>query len=318
VPLKPDVGFVACLDRGVVEAQALLLFESIRRYGGRFADCALYAVSARGRHTISAGARSRLQTLGARHLEPVLEVETPEYGSAHRVAAAAHVEDAGGHEILVILDSDTLFLGEPAELDLPGDVDVAVRPVDVKGLSTSGGADSFDRYWRELCRYGGVDYDAIPWRESFVDRRRIKANYNGGLVAVRGGLGILRRCGDLLFGSLRQGVLPRASADSFRTGAGWIEPAAARLWGSSQAALSVAVWSSTRRVRELPATYNYPLHLHEQLEQALAQSLFRDLVHVHYHWLLAADAVDTNPLFAASEPLRAEQREWLRSATPIG
>jgi hypothetical protein len=315
---KSDVGFVACIEGGVLEAQTLLLFESIRRYGGRLRDGSLYALSPRAGHGISDGARARLDALGAHHVETVLNTECLEYGSANRVAAAAHVEDMHAHGTLVILDSDTLFLREPSELVLSPDVDAAVRPVDVKGMSTSGPEDAFDGYWRDLCRSSGLDYDEIPWGESFVDRRPIKANYNGGLVAVRGGLGILRRCADVFFGAIRRGLLPRTEADGFRTGVGWIEPEAARLWGSSQAALSVALWRTTRRVRELAPTYNYPLHLHGQVDAEVVRSAFPRLVHVHYHWLLGADALRSNPLFGEPGPLSAEQRDWLRSATPVG
>ena len=42
---QPGIGFVACIEGGVLEAQTLLLFESIRRHAGRFKDCALYALS---------------------------------------------------------------------------------------------------------------------------------------------------------------------------------------------------------------------------------------------------------------------------------
>ncbi|MBA3241945.1 MAG: hypothetical protein H0T60_12025, partial [Acidobacteria bacterium] len=131
--------------------------------------------------------------MGAVYIDRILNTECPEYGSANRVAAAAHIEDTRPHEILVILDSDTLFLREPSELILAPEVDVAVRPVDLKGMSTGGPADPSDLYWQDLCRCCGVDYDQVPWTKSSVDRRRIKANYNGGLVVVRGGLGILRR-----------------------------------------------------------------------------------------------------------------------------
>jgi hypothetical protein len=113
---------------------------------------------------------------------------------ANRVIAPAHIEDTRRHDILVILDSDTLFLREPCEFILPPHIDVAVRPVDVKGTSSGG---------------------------------------------------------------------PKA-------GAGWVEPAAGKLWGSSQAALSLAIWSTSRRVRELPPTYNYPLHLHDQIDPVFA------------------------------------------------
>lgn len=314
---KPDVGFVACIEGGVLEAQALLLFESIRRYAGRFRDCTLYALSPRAGRPISNEARRRLHELGAVYIDKLLNTECPEYGSANRVAAAAYVEQTYAHDVLVILDSDTLFLREPSEFLFSLDVDAAVRPVDVKGMSTGGPSDACDRYWQELCRCCGVDYDEIPWRESFVDRQRIKANYNGGLVVVRSKLGILRRWADFFFRSVRMGLKPFKDSGSFRTGAGWIEPAAGNLWGSNQAALSLAIWCTSRRVLELPPIYNYPLHQHKLIDAALARRVFPQLVHVHYHWLFAPDALSSNPLFRRRGPLSAAQKDWLRSATPL-
>ncbi len=315
---KPDVGFVACIEAGVLEAQALLLFESIRRHTGRFRNCALYALSPRAGHPISLDTRKRLADLGVHYIDKLLNIDCQEYGSANRVVAAATIEDTRQHEILVILDSDTLFLREPSEFVLPPDIDVAVRPVDVKGISTGGPGDSFDPYWHHLCRCCGVEYGQIPWGEAFVDRSRIKANYNAGLVVVRTKLGILRRWADFFFASIQQGLRPRSVANSFRAGAGWVEPAASKLWGSNQAALALAIWSTSRRVRQLSATYNYPLHLHDKIDPVVARTLLPKLVHVHYHWLLAEDALPTNPLFLPSGPLSASQQDWLRSATPIG
>lgn len=181
---KPDVAFVACIEGGVLEEQALLLFESIRLYVGRLGGASAYALSPRPGHAISARARERLDELGVHYVDAVLNNECQEYGSANRVAAA-YVEGACGHELLVVLDSDTLSLREPEELLLPDGVDVAARPVDLKGMCTAGAGDPFDEYWQDLCRCCGVDYERIPWGESFVDRRRIKACYNVGLVVAR-------------------------------------------------------------------------------------------------------------------------------------
>lgn len=317
IAAEPDVAFVACIEGGVLEAQTLLLFDSIRRYAGRFRDCSLYALSPRAGHAISKDSRRRLDEFGAIYVDKNLNTECPEYGSANRVAAAAHIEETYPHDILVILDSDTLFLREPTELVLPANIDVAVRPVDIKGMSTSGLPDSCDRYWQDLCRCSGVDYEEIPWSESFVDRQRIKANYNGGLVVVRSEQGILRRWADFFFRSIREGLKPRTNAGGFMTGAGWIEPAAANLWGSNQAALSLAIWNTTRRVEELPPTYNYPLTQHDLIDAQLVRRVFPELVHVHYHWLFAPDALAVNPLFKPGGPLSASQEAWLRAATPI-
>jgi len=302
----------------VLEQQTLLLFDSIRRYAGRLSDSSLYAFSPRAGHAIANETRRRLDEQGVTYVDKILNTECAEYGSANRVAAAAYIESTSAHELLVILDSDTIFLREPAELVLASDIEVAVRPVDIKGMSTSGPTDSCDRYWQDLCRCCGVDYDEIPWRESFVDHERIKANYNGGLVVVRRSAGVLRRWSDFFFRSIRAGLKPHTNAETFRTGAGWIEPAAANLWGSNQAALSLAIWSRTRHVFELPATYNYPLHLHNRIDAELSREVFPELVHVHYHALFAPDALPANPLFLKESALSAAQVEWLRAATPIG
>ena len=308
----PDTAFVACIESGVLERQALLLFESIRCYTGRFRHSPIYAVSPRAGHSISASARSKLDELGVVYIDELLNTDCPEYGSANRVAAAEYVEQQHSHDILVILDSDTLFLREPNEILLQPDVDVAVRPVDVKGMCTSGPADSFDAYWRNLCHCCGVDYNQIPWTESFTDHCRIKASYNAGLVIVRGKLGVMQRWSKFFFTSVRQQLKPYANDRRFRSGAGWVESGASRLWGSNQAALSLAIWSTTTNVQELEPTYNYPLTVHELIDKKLRKRVFPNLVHVHYHWMLH-DRTSKNPLFDRSGPLSAEQRVWLSS-----
>jgi hypothetical protein len=310
---KPNVGFVACIERGVLEAQALILFESIRQYTGDFRDCSIYALSPRSGHGISKSARQKLDELSVNYIDVILNTECTKYGSANRVAAAAYVEQVHPHDILVILDSDTLFLREPNRILLPPEVDVALRPVDVKGMCTAGPADPFDIYWRELCRCCGVDYEEIAWTESFVDHHRIKASYNGGLVVVRGKLGILQKWAAYFFASVRQRLMPYARERRFRSGVGWIDSTASKLWGSNQAALSLAIWSSTKRVQELPPTYNYPLHLHDQIDPATASAVFPHLVHVHYHWLLQENH-NRNPLFDSIGPLSSRQHDWLSSS----
>jgi hypothetical protein len=318
VAATPNVGFVACIEGGVLEGQTLLMFESIRRFTGRFKDAACYALSPRAGYAISADGRARLDALRVHFDDSVINLDCPEYGSANRVAAAAHVEDNTRHDLLVIPDSDTLFLREPTEFLLAPDVDVAVRPVDVKGMASAGPHDPVDAYWRELCAVNGADYDAIARTHAFVDGQPIKASYNGGLVVARAGLGLMRRWADYFFASVRAGLRPWKDTAAFRAGVGWVDEPARRLWGSNQAALSVAIWNTTRRVRELSPTYNYPLHLHQHLNDFLVATVFPRLVHVHYHWLLERDALPGNPIFHPRGPLTAEQQDWLRSAVPVG
>lgn len=299
----------------MLEEQALTLFESIRLWSGAYSRSALYALSPRAGHAISARARRRLSALGVQYDATVLNTDCAEYGSANRVAAAAHVEARTAHDVLVVLDSDTLFLAEPAAFALGDGVEVAVRPVDVKGQSTAGPQDASDGYWRALCEIGGVAYDELPWSQASVDGARIRANYNGGLVVVRGGRGILQEWARVFFESARRGLRPREQADRFRSGVRWIEPEVGRWWGSNQAALAVAV--ARRAVVELPATYNFPLHLWRELGEARLEPLSR-AVHVHYHWMFDADAIGENPLLRMPGALTGEQRLWLGRKTPWG
>jgi hypothetical protein len=128
----------------------------------------------------------------------------------------------------------------------------------------------------------------------------------------------MRRWADCFFTSIRQGLRPHPNAGPLRSGAGRVEPAARQLWGSNQAALSLAIWSTTGRVRHLSPTYNYPLHQHDSIAPAFRQVIFPNLVHVHYHWLFAEDALRANPLLLQPGPLSSSQRRWLDSALPIG
>jgi hypothetical protein len=312
----PDLAFVACIEVGVLERQALLLFESIRRYGGAFARCPIYALAPRAGLGVGRQAQGRLEGLGVDYIDRVLNTECPEYGSANRVVAASYIEATTSHELLVVLDSDTLFLREPVAIQLAGDVDVAVRPVDVKGMCTSGPGDPADAYWQELCEVCGVSYDEIPWVRSYVDDLRCKASYNGGLVVVRRASGILCRWWDYFLASMRAGLRPRSEAVELRSSTGRVAPEASRLWGSNQAALSLAMWHTTRRVLTLEPTYNYPLHSHEALGERRARD-FDELVHVHYHWLFEPDAISTAAITAPTSTLRAPKLAWLRERTPF-
>jgi hypothetical protein len=305
------VAFVACIEPGALEVQTLRLFESLRRFGGRLSHCPAYAVAPRPGPRIDGDARNALHELGVHYIEGHFNRDCAEYGSANRVAAAAHVEANFAHEILVVLDSDTVFLREPTELLLHDDVDAAVRPTDLKGICTEGEPDPCDLYWQKLCSLAGIDYASIPWTCTTVDGVRIKASYNGGLVVTRSRIGMLQHWAEIFFSSARAGLAPRLDTPRFRAGVGWVESDVGRWWGSNQAALSLALWSRTDRVVELPETYNYPLHFHGHAHRSESARDADDWVHVHYHWLFDADQRHANPLLHDARPTCARLQRWL-------
>ena len=311
-----DLAFVACIEPGVLTHQALLLFESIRAFGGKFAACPIYALAPRAGLGVDRATRDRLDAMDVEYIDEVLNTECVEYGSTNRVVAAAHIEETTTHDILVVLDSDTLVLREPEAFLLPDEADVAVRPVDYKGMCTTGVRDPYDGYWRSLCEVCGVGYDEIPWIQSYVDAVRVKASYNGGLVVARRDRGILGCWREFFLASVRAGLQPRAEPVAFRSSTGAVAAPASRMWGSNQAALSLAMWSTTRRVQTLDRTYNYPLHAHADLRQRRVED-FNQLVLVHYHWLFESDAIADAQITSPMTTLDAAKAAWLRERTPF-
>ena len=278
------VTFVLCIENNAIRAQALLLCESIRRFAGRHRDAPIVAVSPRPGKGVTGETLRRLEALGVDYVEEPLNLACPEYGSANRVFAAAWAEAHARSEWVVVLDSDTVFLGEP---ELPAEADVAVRPVDVKGSASAGPGDPFEDYWQRLAALEGVPLDTLPFVSTTVCGSRVRASYNGGLVAVRRERGILGAWADLFARSVAAGLRPwRGHGLDVYASTGLVGPAASEYWGSNQAAAAVAIWSRTRRVVHFPEAYNVPLHL--VLERPDLRARPRGpLVHVHYHWLFA-------------------------------
>ena len=133
---------------------------------------------------------------------------------------------------------------------------------------------------------------------------------------VRRDLGILGRWSEFFLRSVRAGLRPREEPAAIRSSTGEVLGAARGLWGSNQVALSLAMWSTTRRVQALEPSYNYPLHLHAELGDRGIRDFDR-LRHVHYHWLFDPDAAAENPLLAPGSTLSTEKVAWLRARTPL-
>jgi len=312
--------FVLCIEQNEICEQALLLCESIRAFAGRHRAAPILAVSPRPGLGVDRRTRRRLETMSVEYVDEPLNVTCPEYGSANRVYTAAWAERRARTEWIVVLDSDTVFLGEP---QLPADADVAVRPVDAKGSATEGPGDRFEDYWERLAGMHGVPLDRLPFVHT-LSGHRVRASYNGGLIVVRPALGILSAWADLFSRSVAAGLRPwRGSGLNVFASTGLVGPEASEYWGSNQAAAALAIWSATSRVCMYPDAYNVPLHLlmdnqpRRWSEPRESPAPASPAVHVHYHWLFG------DPYYRpALRTLRRlgvgrDRLDWLAERLPI-
>lgn len=313
--MSHELTFVLCIENNAIREQALLLCESIRRFGGRYRSAPIFAVAPRTGFGIDYWSRMRLKWLDVEYAEEPLNRICPEYGSANRVFAAAWVEKRARSEWIVVLDSDTIFLREP---ELPADADVAVRPVDVKGFATRGPADPLEEYWTRLAEIQGVSLNRLPFIRTTICDQRIRASYNGGLVVVRTKTGILGAWADLFSRSVAAGLKPMRGQDlNLFASTGFVGKVASEYWGSNQAAAALAIWSNTTQVIHYPDSYNVPLHLLMDQANLSPRSRQSPLVHVHYHWLFTAPYYES--ALAAMRKLGADEEQlgWLSERLPL-
>jgi hypothetical protein len=307
-----QIEFVLNAESGILEKQALLLCESIRYFAGTLSSSKITVVSPRKSRRPSSATLRKLDHLQAEYLALEIDSACPDYGPSFKVHAVAHVARRSGAPIVVQVDSDTLFVAEPILLLMNGSA--AARPVDVKGICTTGAGDDLDGYWTALCALVGVDYEQMPIVQTTIDRLFVRASYNGGLLAARRDSGIFERTEEFFVRLVAAGLRPWSSNGlTVRSGAGIVSEAGSAYWGTSQAAFSLAAVGGSHTVELLPHTYNFPLHLLEDMTTAVP----RPLVHVHYHWLASSGNDNANALLDARLGLSAEAREWLRLRLPL-
>jgi hypothetical protein len=313
-----DIEYVIVAEKGYLERQAILLVESIRQLAGEAGRAAITVASPRASRRPSRACQRAVERLGAEYIPLTVNSPCEYYRTSLKLGTMQLLEKRPGPAKLVMLDTDTLFLAAP-DFSLPERA-VALRPVDHKGISTSGSGDRFDEYWRRLCTLCGVSYEDIPWIESAVDGQRIKANHNGGLIAANRNDGLFATTYEFLGRAVSAGVLPNPDAtepgSTKRTGAGQVTVEERRIWGSAQSALSLAIVAQKLSARILPPTYNVPCLHFNRLIQRYPQ-VIEGSVHAHYHWLCDAAHMNGNPLMDGRMVISDRVRNLLQTLVPV-
>ncbi|HEX7327874.1 MAG TPA: SEC-C metal-binding domain-containing protein [Casimicrobiaceae bacterium] len=310
-----DVSFALCIENNGLREQALLLCESVRRFGGRQRNARIVAFAPRPGLDVDRETRAHLADLAVDYVDEPLNTTCPAYGPANRVFAGAWAEARLDSEWIAVLDSDTLVLGE---IELPAGGDAAVRVVDAKGSATRGPDDPFEPYWERMAGIAGIALDRLPRVRTTITGEPIRASYNGGFTAVRRSVGILARCAQLFAASLEAGWRPYAGAGvEIHASTGAVGRDGSEFWGSSQTALALAIWASTDRVLHHSDRYNVPLHLIAAGGEIDPRWLVGPPIHVHYHAMFGARSHEIALELLARLGIATEVLHWLRTRLPF-
>lgn len=312
--IPPDaLTFVCCIEGTAIEAQALLLCESIRRFAGPYASSPIVAVNPRPASRIRPASEHRLAQLGVRYVDESLNDTASPYLPINRIVAGSWAESHLETPYIALLDSDMMFVRAPSFRR----ADVGVRPVDMKGSASAGTDDPLDAYWSSMCEIAGISPEALPYVTASIEGSRVRASYNGGFCIALRALGVFGETHRVFEASRLRDMRPlRDRGFSIFASTGLVGTESSEWWGSSQAALSVAIHARTRDVLLYDERYNVPVHLIAGAGAGAETGWpAADLILLHYHWLFGAGYREELVRRAGVLGVGADVLAWLRKKT---
>jgi hypothetical protein len=295
----PPVIFASYAGDGEQLHNTLILVESVRTFGGRFADAPVWVYAPSNLLKTKESLAKSLVSLGAEVRSSDMPRDAREIPYAGKVFAAARAEAAakGAASILVWMDEDTVVLKEPRELVLVRGTSLGYRPVMHRNIGSLY-SEKPDALWRRVYEKLSVPESAIFPMTTVADGETIRPYFNAGLLAVRPERGLLKDWAEAFTALYRDPVLVELCGKDDR----------ARLF-LHQAALSGAIMKRIGRdeMTLLPAGYNYPLFFKEMYGADKAFDALDGVITLRY------DVYFRNPAPDWSAKLKgpAETISWL-------
>lgn len=262
--MSKSIAFLICTEAGPIENYSLLLVESIRKFGGTFKDVPIYSFEVRDTPKISENTLNTFKDLGVTHIREFLNQKYSYFPFANQPCLGAWAEENIDADVLVLLDSDKVFFNEPQEFLLSSKEDIGVRPVYIKNVGSEGEGDPNDEYWQQIYEIIGVKNNIYV--TSTIDKKKIRAYWNGGMVAAQRSLGFFSKWKNDLEKVMEKELQPR------ETGIFYV----------SQTVMAATISAMTENVKTFSPQYNYPISLHHKLSESEQIGNFDDLVSFHY------------------------------------
>lgn len=179
-----QITFVCCVESGSLESQTVRMIESLRRWGGQFANAPVFAVTPRFGSPLSHKTHEVFERLNVHYLRFHHKKRYSWNKFLSKPYALFAVEKYATSESICWLDSDLLILGAPDQLILNEGEDFVACAPDKIG-ATTGKEEPLEPYWKEVCNLLGLDIEDLPWIKTEQEGARICLYWNSGVFAYR-------------------------------------------------------------------------------------------------------------------------------------
>jgi hypothetical protein len=252
------------------EINAVLLAESLRAFAGKFSGSDIWVFMPDYGEQPSEQAVDRLHRLGVKIVP--FEIDRADlklfFMSEINAVAIAESMAVDKHQIVVWMDSNTVVLREPAELELPGKFQLGYRPVHHL-LVGSRFDQPLDPFWSLVYQICNVPKQRVFPMKPVVEDLQMRPYFNAGILVSRPQNGLFGKWKDTFVRNYRN-VEFQPFYEKDRRYSIFLH----------QAILSAVILSIFDRdeLLELPWTYNYPLHLFDKDQTEMRPDSLEELV----------------------------------------
>lgn len=293
-----DATFVLCVESGPLETQTVMAVESLRRWGGRFAECPVLAITPRRGAPLTRQTRSAFDRLGVSWHGFEARHDAGWYGPMNKPAALERADALATTDTVVWMDSDVIVIAEPSELELDDGEGFAALPGSRLHDMASDGDNEHESFWRAMLASQSIsecDFPSISGHPG--EDREVRMYWQGGVFAY-----------------CRSSRLGRAHFDfSNRLIAARLASRVCGAYFTEQLGLALAVHNRGLRHRVLPQSCN--LMVNPVVAGRVGAEAIADAKIVHYFGSLWPDAFDG--FVALLSVHRPDVAEWVRGHGPL-
>jgi hypothetical protein len=274
---QPSISFVCCVESGALEDLTVRMIESLRRWGGAFADAPVFAVTPRRGPSLSPETLTAFKRLNVCYLYKPTNSSHSWFRFYNKPLSLLAAENVADTELIAWLDSDILIAREPELLRLEGGVDFAACPSE-KEMGSCGPGDPFESIWRANCQVLGIDIDSLPWVMSEPDGFRIRLYWNGGVFVYRKSTGFARHYLDTCTRLME--ARNRLASSGFTIGF------------NEMSAIGFSMHKMGLKWRALPYSHNHSINKRSH-SRLYREDQFREAPVIHHHDSMLPDFWDT-------------------------